>query len=335
MTTIRRYPLFSHATSSATRVLIQARGGELISRGTGASFWFRPLGTTLSEVPVEDLEFGHIFRVTTRDHQEVSVQTALTVRIADPSLAVARLDFAVDIRTGEWTGRPMQMLQNRVAEIAQQFAARVVAVTPLETLLDRGLALVHEAIEQGLSGEAQLSIAGIEVVGVRVVAVRPEEDLERALQAQVREAIQIEADRATYERRAQAVDRERAIKENELHNRTELARREADLVELHGANERRRTQQEIERDELRAQALLASQRLTVDAKVDEVARVSETENAALSKRLAVFEEAGLPALLASIAPEVLRALPSVEALTITPDLLGNALGRVLAEARAE
>lgn len=334
MTTIRRFPFFSHATSTATRVLVQGRRGELVPRGTGASFWFRPLGTTISEVPVEDLEFGHIFRVTSRDRQEVSVQVALTVRVAEPERAVRHLDFAVDVATGEWTGRPLQTLQNRVAETAQQFAAAVVAANTLEILLDEGLALVRDAVLTGLRGEEQLGSAGVEVVGVRVVAVRPEEELERALQTKVREAIQAEADRATYERRAQAVDRERAIKENELNNRTELARREAELVELAGANERRRTQQELERDELRGEAGLESRRLDVDARVDEIERVAAAENAALGARLESYRSADLPALLAAVAPEVLRALPDIDSVTLTPEVLGDAVSRVLAGLRS-
>ena len=130
MATIHRYPFFSHATSSATRALFQGKRGKLVNRGAGASFWFRPLDTSLSEVPVDDMEFGNIFRVTTSDRQEVSVQTALTVRIVDPELTARRMDFEIDQRTGEWTGQPMQNLQNRLAESAKQFAAEVAAREP-------------------------------------------------------------------------------------------------------------------------------------------------------------------------------------------------------------
>ena len=81
MPTIRRFPFVSHATSSATRVVVRGREGRLDVLPAGSSFWFRPLGTTLSEVPLDDLEFGQIFRVITADRQEVSVQTALTARL--------------------------------------------------------------------------------------------------------------------------------------------------------------------------------------------------------------------------------------------------------------
>ena len=52
--------------------------------------------------------------------------------------------------------------------------------------------------------------------------------------------VQQAADKATYERRAMAVERERAIAENELQNQIELARREEQLVDQRGQNERRR-----------------------------------------------------------------------------------------------
>jgi hypothetical protein len=68
------------------------------------------------------------------------------------------------------------------------------------------------------------------VIGTRVVALRPEPDVEKALQTPARELLQQETDRATHERRALAVERERAIAENELQNQIELARREEQLV---------------------------------------------------------------------------------------------------------
>ena len=79
-------------------------------------------------------------------------------------------------------------------------------------------------------------------MAVRVVAIRPEPDLEKALQTPARELVQQEADRATFERRALAVESERAIAENELHNQIELAKREEELIAQRGQNEQRRVE---------------------------------------------------------------------------------------------
>ena len=56
-----------------------------------------------------------------------------------------------------------------------------------------------------------------------------------------REAIQQAADEATFQRRAQAVEKERAIQENELQNKIELARREEQLIAQKGQHLRTRT----------------------------------------------------------------------------------------------
>lgn len=320
MARILRFPLLAHATSTATRVLVTGRSGTLTNRGPGASLWFHPLDTTLSEVPIEDLEYSHVAHATTIDHQDVSVQLALTTRVIDPIAAATRIDFAIDTRTGEWTGQPIRTLQNRVSETARHFVVRTVATTTLAGILDDGLTIVQEALVAGLAHETELAEAGVVIRSVRVVAVRPEEDVERALATTVREQIQAEADRATYERRAQAVDRERAIKENELNNRTELARREAQLVELQGANERRRSEQEQER-------LL----LTLEGRVAEITQLADAENAATRQTLEAYGTADLPALVATIAPRIVAHLPKVDSLTITPDVLTGALAKAMRE----
>ncbi len=113
---------------------------------------------------------------------------------------------------------------------------------------------VRERIAAGLGAEPRLPATGIEVVAVRVMAIRPEPEVERALRTPAREQIQQEADKATYERRAVAVERERAIAENELDSQIELARREEQLVDQRGTNTRREAEEHAAADGVRAEA---------------------------------------------------------------------------------
>ena len=101
---------------------------------------------------------------------------------------------------------------------------------------------LRERIEAGLTADERLAAIGIAVVAVRVGPIRPEPDLEKALGTPAREIVQQEADRATFERRALAVESERAIAENELHNQIELAKREEQLIAQRGQNEQRRVE---------------------------------------------------------------------------------------------
>lgn len=312
MATIRRYPFLSHVTVDTNSELLIARGGRIRSLGAGAATWFSPLGTALAEVPLEDLSFGSIVRGLTSDRQEITVQMALVVRLLDADLVARRFDFAIDHATGSWTGSPLQAVQTRIVERIQQIVAETVGRATLETVLATGFEQVGTELAAGLENAADLAAVGIAVLEARVLSLRADEDLERAFQTVTREAAQAEADRATYERRAQAVERERAIKENELNNRTELARRQAELVELEGANERRRTEQTVERNRL----------------------LAESEREALAARLETLGSADRVAIIAALLPELAGVLPRIDALTVTPDMLGSAIRNLVDGARA-
>ena len=177
--------------------------------------------------------------------------------------------------------------------------------------------LLRERIESGLTGEERLSEIGTAVVAVRVGPVRPEADLERALGTPARELVQQEADRATFERRALAVESERSIAENELANQIRLAEREEELVAQRGRNERRR-----------AEDAAAASRVEASARADAIRVVGEAEGEADRARLAAYSELQPPILLGLALKELAANLPQIERLTLSPDVLGEALARV-------
>lgn len=239
MADITRRLGWRHLRGAPTAHVRHHRGGKLLHDGPGLSFWFRALTAAVSEVPVDDRELAMTFHARTSDFQDVAVQATVTYRVSDPALAAARLDFSIDPDTGVWRGAPLEQLGTLLTETAQQHALDVLARTTLAAALVDGVAAVRERVAVGLGAEPRLPATGIEVVAVRVVALRPEPEVERALRTPARELIQQEADRATYERRAVAVERERAIAENELDSQIELARREEQLVDQRGTNARR------------------------------------------------------------------------------------------------
>jgi len=173
------------------------------------------------------------------------------------------------------------------------------------------------------------------VVSARVVAIRPEPDVERALQTPTREQVQQDADRATYARRANAVQQERAIAENELQSKIELARREQQLVEQRGANTRREAELdaesqlvaargEAERKEIEAEA----SRVRDEARAAGVRVVGLAEAEAEAARLAAYRDLP-PAVLRSLAlKELAQHVPAIGELTVTPDLLSKLIGRL-------
>ncbi|MGW7426708.1 SPFH domain-containing protein [Streptomyces sp. NPDC054813] len=279
-----------HLRGAPTAHIRHHRGGKLLHDGPGISFWFRALTAAISEIPVDDRELAMTFHARTADFQDVSVQATVTYRVGDPALAAARLDFSIDPDTGAWRGTPLEQLGTLLTETAQQHALAVLARTPLAAALVDGVAAVRERIAEGLGAEPRLPATGIEVVAVRVMALRPEPEVERALRTPAREQIQQEADRATYERRAVAVERERAIAENELASQIELARREEQLVEQRGTNTRREAEEHAAADAVRAEAEAARSVKLAEAEAARSVKLGEAE-AARTVRLAEAEAA--------------------------------------------
>jgi regulator of protease activity HflC (stomatin/prohibitin superfamily) len=164
------------------------------------------------------------------------------------------VDFALDLGTGATLKQPLDKLAGLLTELAQQFAMGYLAQTDLRQALAEGVAEIRERIWQGLHEDAALDAMGLEVVAVRVGAVKPVAEVEKALQIPAREVIQQEADQATFRRRAEAVEQERAVQENELQSQIELARREANLIEQRGENEMKRVTDEAEAARIGAEA---------------------------------------------------------------------------------
>ncbi|MFD6287259.1 SPFH domain-containing protein [Streptomyces sp. NPDC060205] len=288
MADITRRLGWRHLRGAPTAHIRHHRGAELLHDGPGLSFWYRALSAALSEVPVDDRELAMTFHARTSDFQDIAVQATVTYRVSDPALAAARLDFSIDPDTGVWRGAPLEQLGTLLTESAQQHALDVLARTTLASALVDGVASVRERVAAGLGTEPRLPATGIEVVAVRVVALRPEPEVERALRTPAREQIQQEADRATYERRAVAVERERTIAENELASQIELARREEQLVEQRGTNTRREAEEHAAADAVRAEAEAARTVKLAGAEAERSVQLADAE-ARRTERLAKAE----------------------------------------------
>ena len=328
MADISRRLWVRHLRGAETTYVRHLRNGRCLHEGTSASFWFRPLGAVLTEIPVDDRELPMLFHAPTADFQDVAVQATVTFRVDDPVLASQHIDFSIDPTTGQHRATPMAQVSTILAESAQQHALGIVAGLPLSEAITAGTTAVRDGIDAGLAGDERLAATGIRVVGVRVVAVRPQPEVEKALQTPTRERLQQDADAATFERRAVAVERERAIAENELQNQIELARREEQLVGQRGLNGRRAAEEEAAADEIRAAAEVARKRQHDGARADGIQRVGVAEGQAEAARLAAYGELSESVLLALAVKELAGNLPQIDHLVLTPDLVTSLLSQL-------
>ncbi len=346
MATITRFPMVSHYRGEPNTEAVRFRDGDVRPAGVGGAFWFRALTAAIAEVPVDDRDVDVMVRGRSADFQDVAVAGVVTYRIADRTLAARRLDFSIDVRTGRWRGTPLEQLAGLVTQIVQQHLAGYLQATPLATLLAEGVDVARARVAAGLARDALLRDLGVEVVAVRVAAVRPAADVEKALQTPARERIQQAADEATFARRALAVEKERAIAQNELATRVELARKTEDLVTQEGANERLRareaadaerirTEGEAERVAIAARARADATRIEAAATAEEVREVEGERVRQERERVAVYAEQGPQAVLALALREALANLPEIGQINLTPDLVTGALARLMTPGAGE
>jgi len=330
MADITRSPFVRHLRGSTTMHVEHVRNGRVVHAGTGASFWFRPLSAVLSEVPMDDRELPLLFHARTADFQDVTVQATVTFRMTDPSVAITRIDFSVDPATGAWRSAPLDQLAGLLTETAQQYAMDMLATISLTQVLAGGVGPVREAIALGLADDGRLADTGIAIVGVRVVALRPEPEVEKALRTPTREQVQQDADKATYERRALAVERERAIGENELQTQIELARREEQLVAQRGANARREAEEAAAAGQIATEAEARRTQRLAEAQAEATRVTGLAEGEAEAARLAAYRDLPEAILFGLAVKELATNLPSINSLVLTPDLVAPVLARLAA-----
>jgi regulator of protease activity HflC (stomatin/prohibitin superfamily) len=325
MARISKYPVLNHLRSEAASYVIRYRNGRAVRSGRGVAFWFRPLNTTAAEVPLDDQELPFLFRGRSMDLQEVIAQGIITYRVADPDALAGRIDFGIDLASGLHLKTPLDQIAGRLSGLAQQYSWALMAAAPLRELVTDGINRLRAQIGDGLSADPSLAEMGLAIVSVRVSAVQPSAEVEKELAAPTRERIAADADEAAFTRRAAAVDKERAIAENELANKIELARRASDLLEQEGANERKRATETAAATRIGAESDAVVRKIAAAAEAETLKLVESQRNVVEGERVALYKDLAPAVLMGLAAREFAAKVQTIEHLNLTPDLLSSLL----------
>lgn len=206
--------------------------GRMKKEGQGIAGFYLPFRTTIELVSVALTDQGFVFTETTNDKQELTLQGGFIYRITDPGKTLGVYNFAIDPKTKQYLTEDPVKLPEQVLQLIRANARRIVQEKPLEELLVMSDEL-STTVAQDMPNLADL---GVEVRVLYFAAIQPTPEIAKALGAEYREGLLQKADKAMYERRATAVQQEKAIQENELKNKTELEQQRAQLVELQGKN---------------------------------------------------------------------------------------------------
>jgi regulator of protease activity HflC (stomatin/prohibitin superfamily) len=332
MATITRMMFLKHLRAEPNQFVLHFKGGKLRKSGAGVAYWFLPLSAALAQVPVEDISTTFVLNERSRDYQAVKLQCTVIYRVADPERAVARVNFSINVDTGVWMERPLEAIATLWMQRTLTPTRTYLAGATLEEALREGPERIRNALVSALGSDGQIAAMGLALVGVVIDQIAPLADVEKALQTPAREAIQGKADQATFQRRADAVEKERAIKENELATELELERKQAQLIAQRGDNaldqvrqnmaaEQAKTIAEIERAQLSAEGDAKRSEVDATAHADAARTLAKARLEEEHARHIIWQGTPTNAALGLVLNRFAENISTIGTINITPELL--------------
>jgi hypothetical protein len=237
--------LLEYFKAEPTEYILAYGNGQVFCEGAGRTFWYWPHRTSIALVPVATSDVTFVFNETTGNFQAVTLQGQFTYRIIEPRTIAGLLNFTINPRTRGYRSEDPARLNQRLINIIQMFTRNELQQLNLEDALRSSENLARNVLQR-IREEQSLASLGVECLSLFFTAVKATPEMTRALEAEYRESLQQRADQAVYSRRAEAVEQERKIKQNELSTEVDLEERRQNLVDLQGANARKQAEFEAE-----------------------------------------------------------------------------------------
>ena len=242
--------MFNYYKGEPNTYTICFKDGKVRKHGAGINFWYSPLTTTISAIPVASQESHFVFTETTADFQEVAIQGSLTYRLDAPLDVASRLDYTVDPAKKRYKSEDPSKLVQRVINVVQGHTRALISQLSLEKALTSVGSVAKEVLAH-VSAAQDLSSLGVVIEGLHFVSIKATPEMQKALEADFRESLSKRADQAIYDRRKAAVEEERKIWESEMNTDVELENRKKALVDTQARNELKLAEAQAKAEELK------------------------------------------------------------------------------------
>ena len=290
--------------SDSTTYLMQFKRGQVVREGAGQSFFYYAPTSSLVAVPVGSQILPYMLEVATADFQLVTAQGSLSYRVADPKKTAAMLNFTLDADGRGYVSEDPLALRRRVEGVVEVLVQQAIRAEALRAALQAADRMAQQ-VDRTLRTQPDILALGLEILSFTMVAVKPNPETARALEAEVRESILKASDEAIYARRNAAVENERAIRESELDTQVavELKQRTIRETRMEAEAAVQRKQAEQKAAEMEAQIALEARRKEF---VELEAANTRTTAEAEAQRLAAVMQA-----FQNVDPKVVQAIASV------------------------
>jgi regulator of protease activity HflC (stomatin/prohibitin superfamily) len=284
--------------------VLRYRNGAIVKEGAGLSFYYFAPSTSIVAIPVGSVDSPFIFEEVTSDFQTVTVQGQITFRVVDQKKLAGLLNYTLDMKGKGYASDDPQKLPQRVINIV-----RVLTKKTLEGLLLKDAIKSSEVLAQRILNEIrqneEISLLGIEILGLSILAILPNKETARALEAQAREQILKKADEAIYERRNASIEQERRVKENEFNTEIAIENKKKQV---------RETQLEAERAVQQKQNQLKEEQLNFETGMEEKRKdliELTVQNSKAEADAKAYELSAVMKSLEGINPSVIQSLANI------------------------
>lgn len=316
--------------------VLKYNNGRIVKEGAGLSFFYYVPTTSIVLIPISSSEAPFMFEELTSDFQTITIQGHITYRIVDQKKIAELLNYTLDVSGKKYVSDDPKKLSQRIINIVRvQIKKQLDGMTLSKALIS------NESIVQNIINEMkknqEIASLGIEILGLSILAILPNKETARALEAQTREQVLKKADEAIYERRNSSILQERKVKENELN--TEIAvenkKREIKDAQMEAQRAIQQKQNQLKEEQMDFETALEEKKKSlIEISVENAKAEADAKAYELSTTMKALESIN-PSVIQSLAnmgmqPNKLIAMAfkglaenadKIGQLNITPDLL--------------
>jgi hypothetical protein len=278
---------------------IHYANGHVKREGRGLSFFYYSPTSSITAIPLGSKDIQFIFNESTKDFQTITIQGQVTYAIENPKQLSEMLDFTLDPRD-KVNESNFEKLNQRLNNEAQTAASAFIQGIGLKEAL-RSAKEISTIIANGLKQSNAVNLLGVSILSVDVLSMRATPEMAKALETEMRESLQREADQAIYERRNFAVEQERKIRESELNTeiavqekKKQINEKQAEIKVKEAENARKLREMTIAAD----LAVEEQKTKLVDMQVDNERKTADAKGYTLEKTLSPYKELDYRVLMA-------------------------------------
>ncbi|MDO4779104.1 MAG: SPFH domain-containing protein [Tissierellia bacterium] len=316
--------------------VILYRNGVIKKQGKGLSFWYYSPKESIAKIPTAVIDDAFMFQENTLDFQMVTVQGNISYKIEDPIKTASHLNFTLKNRGKAYFDNPEEKISKKIINAVIVSANKTIDKLNLKQVIGMREEIKDEILEDLKSSE-ELKQMGLSMVNLSILAIKPNPETARALEAQTREQILKDADDAIYARRNSSIEQERIVKENEYNTQIAIEEKQREIEErkLKAKQGLQKQQNLLKEEQINAdiqleekkKALMAlsaeNTRIQADAKAYELSAAMKALENTNQETLQALANMGMDSnkLIAVAFQELAKKAGAIGQLNVSPDLL--------------